>query len=467
MPPKFGTSGLRGLVTELTSELVMSYTASFMRSCATDNVVHVGWDLRPSSPQIAQAVIAAVQAQGAQVKVAGAVPTPALALAASQAKQGAIMITGSHIPADRNGLKFYTTQGEISKADEAAILAGLTAPQAAQPLTDVSIAADPAAVQAYTDRYVTGFGPKALNGLTIGVYQHSSVARDVMLDVITALGGTPIALGRTDHFTPVDTEAVDPEARAQFQTWCQTHALDALISTDGDADRPMVTDHTGQVIVGDVLGALTAQALGADVLCTPISSNTMISQMAAFSDIHLTRIGSPYVIAAMEAVMAHDPAAKVVGYEANGGFLLGFTAQGPAGTLAPLMTRDCLLPILCSLHLAQNTGKTLAEVVTALPHRFTAANRLTEIPTAASAAILQTLITDNTARAAFFDIDSAETETDLTDGLRVSFANGDILHLRPSGNAPELRCYAEADSRDRAEALVARHLQRIRDKISL
>jgi phosphomannomutase len=42
---------------------------------------------------------------------------------------------------------------------------------------------------------------------------------------------------------------------------------------------------------------------------------------------------------------------------------------------------------------------------------------------------------------------------DQTDGLRVTFESGDIVHLRPSGNAPELRCYAEADSAGRAKKL--------------
>ena len=50
---------------------------------------------------------------------------------------------------------------------------------------------------------------------------------------------------------------------------------------------------------------------------------------------------------------------------------------------------------------------------------------------------------------------------DLTDGLRLSFENGEIIHLRPSGNAPELRCYAEAANMQRAEALVKLSLQRI------
>ncbi|RYE81170.1 MAG: phosphomannomutase, partial [Oxalobacteraceae bacterium] len=50
---------------------------------------------------------------------------------------------------------------------------------------------------------------------------------------------------------------------------------------------------------------------------------------------------------------------------------------------------------------------------------------------------------------------------DTTDGLRVAFANGDIVHLRPSGNAPELRCYAEASSQEAAEVLCRACLARI------
>ncbi|MBL6986732.1 MAG: phosphomannomutase, partial [Methylobacter sp.] len=52
---------------------------------------------------------------------------------------------------------------------------------------------------------------------------------------------------------------------------------------------------------------------------------------------------------------------------------------------------------------------------------------------------------------------------DLTDGLRLIFDNGEVVHLRPSGNAPELRCYAEADSMGRAQNLVTLSLQRIAD----
>lgn len=312
----------------------------------------------------------------------------------------------------------------------------------------------------YRTRYSDAFGPNAPTGLRVGVYQHSSVARDIMVRVVTDLGGTAMPLARSDVFIPVDTEAVDPDSRAQLADWCNTHQLDALISTDGDADRPMVTDATGQIVPDDVLGALTVQMLGATMICTPVSSNTMIGQMPAFNTLHPTRICSPFVIAAMENVRASDPTARVVGYEANVGFLLGFDAQGPAGAIAPLMTRDCLLPMLAPLSLVMKSRRSLADLMAALPPRFTASDRLTGILTEASKPFLKTLSQEADFHKRLFAEMDEEESIDLTDGLRLTFADGEIVHLRQSDNAPEFRCYTEAESAARTRrADVLRNLQ--------
>jgi len=269
MPPKFGTSGLRGLVTELTPDLVGAHVSAFLRACPVGTGLFVGRDLRPSSPDIAGMVAEAARAAGIQVTDCGAVPTPALALAAMGAGASAVMITGSHIPADRNGLKFYTPEGEITKAHEAAILATLDTHS--DPDAGPEVIQNSTAGADYVARYVTAFGSDALDGLRIGVYSHSAVGRDLLLDLILALGGTVRELGRSPTFIPVDTEAVAPELRQQLRDWAGAHDLDAIISTDGDGDRPLLTDETGQVIVGDVLGQITGAAMGAEVAVTPVS----------------------------------------------------------------------------------------------------------------------------------------------------------------------------------------------------
>jgi phosphomannomutase len=413
----------------------------------------VGQDLRGSSPRIAEAVIGAVRGMGLRAVDHGVLPTPALALASMGAGQAAIMVTGSHIPADRNGLKFYLPGGEIAKSDEAAIGAALGSGSVSAEPGD--LVQEAGAVPAYVARYVDAFGTDALKGLRIGVYEHSSVARDALADALAGMGAEVVRLARADHFIPVDTEAVDADTREMLKRWCAEHALDALVSTDGDADRPMVVDAQGVLVPGDVLGPLVARMLGADVICTPVSSNTLVDQLG-FGAVIRTKIGSPYVIAAME-----EAGGTVVGYEANGGFLLGFEANGPAGKLAPLMTRDCLLPIVAPLAMARAKGVSLAELVSDLPPRFTAADRIAGIATEASQAFIAELTDRAEARAAFFAGRAEEVGVDLTDGLRVSFADGSVIHLRPSGNAPEFRCYAEAETAARAEALMRETLDAV------
>jgi len=108
-------------------------------------------------------------------------------------------------------------------------------------------------------------------------------------------------------------------------------------------------DEKGRIILGDIMGQITAASLGARHVVTPVSSNTG-AEAGGFDQVLRTRIGSPHVIAGMEAL-----GGQVVGYEANGGFLLGFDAPGPAGELPALMTRDALLPMLAVLAAGKST----------------------------------------------------------------------------------------------------------------
>ncbi|KKM62504.1 hypothetical protein LCGC14_1521010 [marine sediment metagenome] len=416
MPPKFGTSGLRGLVTELTDPLVARHVRAFVYRCPTGRGLFVGRDLRGSSPRIAACVAEAARAAGIAVTDCGAVPTPALALAAMGEGAAAVMVTGSHIPDDRNGLKFYTPAGEITKTHELAILEAVaeevTRTSTLTPESEEGTPPDQAGNDAtskpgpaiatrdaapdYLARYTTAFGSDALAGLRIGVYAHSAVGRDLLDAILRATGAETVELGRAERFVPVDTEAVDAATRESLARWAADGTLDAIVSTDGDGDRPLLADGAGQVIPGDILGQITAATLGADTVVTPVSSNTGVEASGRFGRVIRTRIGSPHVIAGMEAA-----GGRAVGYEANGGFLLGFDAAGPAGPLPALMTRDSTLPLLAPLALAARQRGGLAALLADQPARFTVADRLQDVPTEASAALVARLSEDAQAREAF------------------------------------------------------------------
>lgn len=449
MAPKFGTSGLRGLVSDLTPELIADYTRAFLAACPVGRGLYIGRDLRASSPEIAAAVAKAARAEGVAVTDCGAVPTPALALAAMAAGSAAIMVTGSHIPSDRNGLKFYLPGGEITKTDEAAILSALGRPPAglSAPLSQAD-AATP-----WVQRYIRAFGTQALSGLKIGLWEHSAVSRDLIAEALEGLGAEVLRLGRSETFIPVDTEAVPAEIRARIATWCQEHGLDALVSTDGDGDRPLLADERGALVPGDLLGQITARALGAEVVVTPVSSNSGVERSGAFGRVIRTKIGSPFVIAGMEAA-----GGRVAGYEANGGFLAGFEAQMAAGPLPPLWTRDSLLPLVAPLALARASGRSLSALIAAEPARFTAADRLEEIAPETSRALMARL-EDGRFTALLSPLGENLSAEDRTDGLRLHLISGRVIHLRPSGNAPELRLYAEAESPGQAQDLLARGLE--------
>lgn len=460
MELKFGTSGVRGPVTELCGPPAFTYTLAFVRmliergAVAEGDAVYLGQDLRPSSPEIARICSAAIEAAGLSPRDCGALPTPALAAHAMAKKRPAIMVTGSHIPDDRNGLKFYRADGEIDKADEAEI-SRLQAELAAEGGHSLAprrpVAADDDAVAAYRAAYTGFFARDALAGLTVGVYQHSSVARDLLVELLEALGAQAVVLGRSDSFVPVDTEALRPEDVALARGWAASGSFDAIVSTDGDADRPLIADETGAFLRGDLVGTMAARYLGAKTVVTPVTSNSALEESGRFGAVVRTRVGSPYVIAGM----AEAGDTEVAGFEANGGFLLGWTVKRDGRTLPALRTRDAVLPILATLASLSEAGRPLSELAAGYAFKAVASDRLKNVAQADSAALLARLTEDAAYAEALFGELGGVTAVNPSDGLRFTLGNGETVHFRASGNAPELRCYVEADDADRAAARLA------------
>ena len=203
------------------------------------------------------------------------------------------------------------------------------------------------------------------------------------------------------EFVPVDTEAHRPEDKAFLAEAAAGGRFDALVSTDGDADRPLIADGGGGILRGDVVGLLAASYLQLDTVVTPVTSGSALETSGLFAHVRRTRVGSPFVIEGMvEAARAGGHG--IAGFEANGGFLLGSDITLDGRPLAALPTRDAVLPILCVLAAARRVAQPLARLVAGLNVGATAAHRLPDVPKVRSQAFLAQLAQDAAYRSAFF-----------------------------------------------------------------
>ena len=535
VPLAFGTSGLRGLVTDITDleayinvKAALRYFANIGDIRAGGRVIIAG-DLRPSTDRIMRACAQAIIDSGCQLENAGKIPTPALIAYAVSTKRAGVMVTGSHIPFDRNGIKVNKSVGEVLKSDEAGIIREVDRVRREEYGRSVTESAfdaagmlkrapdlppvDYSAEETYVRRYLRSFS-RGLSGLRILVYQHSAVGRDILPRILSELGAEVITAGRSETFVPIDTENITEEQLNRLEDLAIAaeaggQPLHAIVSTDGDSDRPLVTAVLSDAerqpgarrvrfLPGDLLGIVVAEYLRADAVAVPISANDAVDRRMKERGVSLlkTKIGSPYVVSALDELRRTEKFARIVGWEANGGFLTASDSQLSAGMLPTLPTRDSTLPILATLFAAAEQGIGLSTLWDRLPARFGRAGLLDNVSIAVSQAILARLIPSGNVIEVEFDgsnrvLDCSETASvrvplaepvskkwqeskailssffdsalafdeivrlNVLDGARIYFRNSDIVHIRPSGNAPQLRIYAVSDSQARADEIVS------------
>jgi phosphomannomutase len=535
VPLAFGTSGLRGLVKDITDleayinvKAALRYLLSIGDIPAGSGVVIAG-DLRPSTDRIMRACAQAIVDSGCPVENAGKIPTPALISHAISTGRAGVMISGSHIPFDRNGIKLNKSIGEVLKLDEAGITREVERVRAEEysrtattsafdasgmlkrPLDLPPVAR--AAEEAYVRRYLQSFTCRGLSGLRVLVYQHSAVGRDILPRILRELGAEVVTAGRSETFVSIDTENITDEQLDRLEEFAVAaeasgQPLHAIVSTDGDSDRPLVTAVLPAIEVqpggrhvrflpGDLLGIVVAEYLGADAVAVPVSANDAVERRMGERGVSLqkTKIGSPYVISALDELRRAGTHQRIVGWEANGGFLTGSDIAFAAGTMVALPTRDSTVPILGNLFAAAEQRVNLATLWGRLPARFGRAGLIDKVPVAVSQAILAHLIPTGVTIEVEFDgvervfdrsrpdavptalaepaiADWQQRKATLTrfftpalgfddiarinvlDGVRVYFRNGEVAHIRPSGNAPQLRIYANSDSQARADQIV-------------
>src|SRR5580700_10482631 len=276
----FGTSGRRGKVVDLTQlEVYLNALAELEYlqllplsegGIQRGDVFYFASDLRPSSTEfvsqeqgrgeLAQAIVKAISDAGMQAVNLGRIPTPALASFALSRNRGSIMVTGSHIPFERNGYKTNSSRGELLKQQEAPINEQVRKVRKRlyeQPWDQSrfdergmlkgghqSLPVENGAARAeYIERFTNFFAGSSLNGKRLLVYQHSAVGRDLLVEILERLGAQVVKGGRSDTFVPIDTENIDAAQLAVIQRLADEASggpLHAVVSTDGDSDRPLV-----------------------------------------------------------------------------------------------------------------------------------------------------------------------------------------------------------------------------------
>ena len=483
MSLKFGTSGVRGLATDLTDYECYIFTRAFFNYLdianyeMSEKTVAIAGDYRPSTNRILKAVAEAARDAGYEILNCGIIPTPALSYYAFENKIPSVMVTGSHIPDDRTGIKYNLPEAETFKRDEAEISKNYHKIKKAGEFKDKffddetakeSIILESAvndAKELYVKRYVNFFSKDILAGKKVVFYGHTSVQREVFPVIFEKMGATVIKKDYFDKFVPIDTEAVRPEDVQRAKAWSNEEKPDAIMSADGDGDRPMLFDENGDFIRGDITTIICANYLEADSVSATASCNTALEKSKLFKKVNRTKIGSPYVAEAMQNDI-NAGFKKVVSYEANGGFLTGSEIEKNGKILKPLPTRDAVLPLLVALVSAIERNTTISELNKELPQRFVYSSSIKNFPTAKSLEIVEGLKSSNGKElgAEIVSAPAAVEKIDFTDGARMFLENEEIIHIRPSGNSPELRSYCEADTYERARELVEKSLKSLKDK---
>lgn len=306
---KFGTDGFRGPTdTKITPDFCLNlgfHTGSIIKDKGYDSVI-IGKDTRVSGYMLESALQAGFISAGIDVKLAGPIPTPAVSfLTATYAGQFGVVISASHNPFEDNGIKFFNRHGrKISEEFEKEIEARLTTPIKTRNASGIGKAFR---IDSASGRYIeycksTLKGQTSLKDKTILVDTANGANYKITPMLLTELGAKVIRINcDPDGFNiNEDCAVLKPEL---FEKYAKDYDFDYCVAVDGDGDRLVLSDSTGNVFNGDdIIYTLASRnkALGKDMsdcVVGTIMTNQGIGEALAEIDVGLLRsnVGDKYV----------------------------------------------------------------------------------------------------------------------------------------------------------------------------
>ncbi|MCL3882413.1 phosphoglucosamine mutase [Marivita sp. GX14005] len=312
----FGTDGVRGTANTppMTAEMALRIGAAVGRHFRRDSQgVHrvvIGKDTRLSGYMFENALTAGLTSTGMNVLLLGPVPTPAVGLLTPSMRADlGIMISASHNPAADNGIKFFGPDGfKLSDADEAEIEALIHSGVELAEAGNIGRAKriDDGRFR-YQERVKSTFpSGKRLDGLKVVVDCANGAAYKAAPEVLWELGADVVPLGVAPDGLNINRGCGSTEPRLAAEA-VVAHGADVGICLDGDADRVILIDETGQVADGDQIMALMAarwaeeDRLRGGVLVATVMSNLGLERFLDARGLRLERtgVGDRYVVEAM------------------------------------------------------------------------------------------------------------------------------------------------------------------------
>ncbi|KKC20026.1 MULTISPECIES: phosphoglucosamine mutase [Streptococcus] len=422
----FGTDGVRGEANvELTPELAFKlgrFGGYVLSQHETERPkVFVARDTRISGEMLESALIAGLLSVGIEVYKLGVLATPGVSyLVRTEKASAGVMISASHNPALDNGIKFFGNDGfKLADDQELEIEALLDAPKDTLPRPSAeglgTLVDYPEGLRKY-EKFLVTTGTD-LSGMTVALDTANGAAsvsaRDVFLDLnaeIAVIGEKPNGLNINDGIGSTHPE--------QLQELVKETGADLGLAFDGDSDRLIAVDETGEIVDGDrimfIIGKYLSEKglLAHNTIVTTVMSNLGFHKALDKQGINkaITAVGDRYVVEEMR----------------HSGYNLGGEQSGHVIIMDYNTTGDGQLTAIQLTKVMKETGKSLSELaaeVTIYPQKLvnirvenSMKERAMEVPAIANII--------------------AKMEDEMA-------GNGRIL-VRPSGTEPLLRVMAEA-----------------------
>ena len=430
----FGTDGIRRIAnTELTPGLVykVAKAGAYVLSKHTDHapLILIGRDTRISGTLIESAMVAGFLSYGANVKLLGVMPTPAVAYLTRKLKADAgVVISASHNTYEFNGIKYFSNKGtkisdELEEEIEAIMDSGKLEEHTAENdkigISEYALDLEDEYVYFFRKLFDDVIEKNNRTDFIVGIDTANGATYKVAEKVFKTLGINYKIINNTPNGININDNCGSTHLD-NIKKFVKENKLSLGIAYDGDGDRCLAVDENGEEIDGDKLLAIISKnlrehnKLNKDTIVATVMSNLGLNKYARDNGLELlqTKVGDRYVLEEM----------------LKNGYNLGGEQSGHVILLDYNPTGDGILTSLMLIKTILEENKKASEL----------GNLVKKYP--------QTLVNAKVSSEKKYDYDKDAQIKDSIDKLEREFSGNGRVLIRPSGTEPLVRVMIEGEN---------------------